>query len=213
MEVVPSINCADAACVKTRVKTAEALGASWVHLDVSDGVFAPHHSWGDPKEFAELHDAEEISTEVHLMVADPATVARRWLGAGVQRIIVHVESLSPETFAALAGECAEAGTELGVSVRPDTEIHELVPYLGEVVFAQLLAVPPGPSGQEFDGTIFEKLEFLRDRAPELTIEVDGGVTPDLARRLKEAGADAVVSGSHIFDARDPRAAYQELLDA
>ena len=109
--------------------------------------------------------------------------------------------------------CSTAGAELGLAIAPETSVDELVLYLGETLFIQLLAVKPGPAGQKFDEGTFEKLEFLRDRAPEATIEVDGGVTPAIARRLKEAGADVVASSSYIFGERDPRAAYQEFLDA
>lgn len=213
MEIIPVVNCTDEACVKTRLKAVEALGAPWAHLDVSDGVFTVHRSWGDPEKFPKLYDPDSLSVEVHLMVADPVAAVHRWLGAGVRRIIVHAEALSPETFAALAGACIEAGVELGVSLRLDTPVDEILPYLGEIVFVQLLAVSPGPSGQKFGEEIFEKLEFLRDRAPELTIEVDGGITPAVARRLKEAGVEAVTSGAYLWNERDPRTAYRELLDA
>lgn len=214
MEVVPAINCVDAGCVRARLKLAEDLGAASAHLDVTDGVFTLHRSWNDPAKFSEIaRNHPDLAVEVHLMVKDPVAAVRAWGMSGARRLIVHVETLTPESFETLASECARHDVELGVALCPETPVGEVISYLGEVLFIALLAVPPGPSGQAFDNGTFEKLEFLRDRAPEATIAIDGGVTPDLARRLKEAGADVVVSGSYIFNAKDPHAAYQELLDA
>ena len=151
------------------------------------------------------------------MVRDVKPVLAAWCAAGIGRAIVHVEVFpkeqSLEFFYELERICTAAGVELGLAIAPETPVEEIVDFLGLTLFIQLLAVTPGPSGQAFDEGTFAKLEFLRDRAPEAAIEIDGGVTPAIARRLKEAGADVVASASYIFSERDPRAAYQEILDA
>ncbi|MDP3974771.1 MAG: hypothetical protein Q8P88_00580 [Candidatus Jorgensenbacteria bacterium] len=220
MEVIPAVNCGDEACVRRALGIAKTLEAPWVKFDVSDGTFAPTVTWNEPAKLMALLAVEEladISVEVHLMVRDVKPMLVKWLAGGARRAVVHLEVFPKENaldfFYELQKMCEAADAELGLSIAPQTSVDEITPYLGHVLFVQLLAVSPGPSGQAFDERTFEKLEFLRDRAPEATIEIDGGVTPALARKLKEAGADVVASGSYIFTERDPRAAYQELLDA
>lgn len=220
MEVIPAINCGDESCVRRALGVVKILEVPWIKFDVSDGTFAPTVTWSEPAKLPALLAREglgEVGIEAHLMARDVKRILGLWLAGGVRRAITHVEAFPKQGaldfFYELQSMCEAANAELAVAIAPRTPVDELVPYLGHTLFIQLLAVEPGPSGQTFDEGTFEKLEFLRDRAPELTIEVDGGVTPAIARRLKEAGADLVASASYIFDARDPHAAYQELLGA
>lgn len=220
MEVVPTVNCSDEAGVKRALGIVKLLETERVKFDVSDGTFASTVTWNEPAKLPELFKKEglgDIAVELHLMVRDVKPALKAWLTAGIRRAIVHIEVFpkgkEKEFFHEIESLCIAAGAELGLAIAPETPVDELVPYFGETLFIQLLAVKPGPSGQTFDEGTFEKLEFLRDRAPEVVIEIDGGMTPTLARRLKEAGADVVASSSYIFGERDPRAAYQELLDA
>lgn len=214
------MNCGDETCVRRAIGIVKLLETEWVKFDVSDGTFAPTVTWDEPeklKEWLEKEGLGEISIEAHLMVRNVKPALNHWLKAGIRRAIVHVETFPKgkelEFFYELERMCLEAGAELGLSVAPATSVDALADFLGETLFVQLLAVTPGPSGQVFDEGTFGKLEFLRDRAPETVIEIDGGMTPRIARRLKEAGADIVASSSYIFGERDPRAAYQEFLDA
>ncbi|MFH0806343.1 MAG: hypothetical protein V1885_01305 [Candidatus Brennerbacteria bacterium] len=220
MEVIPAVNCEDEAGVRHALGVVKLLETEWVKFDVSDGTFASTVTWNEPGKLPALLKKEELSDigiEAHLMVRDVKAALAEWLNVGAKRAIVHVEVFPKgnerEFFYELERMCVAAGAELGLSIAPETSVDELVPYFGEILFIQLLAVKPGPSGQKFDEGTFEKLEFLRDRVPEAVIEIDGGMTPALARRLKEAGADMVASSSYIMGERDPRAAYQEFLDA
>lgn len=219
MEVIPAVNCADEACVRRALGIVKLLETEWVKFDVSDGTFAPTITWNEPeklKGWLEEEGLGKISIEVHLMVRDVKSALDRWLQAGIRRAIVHVEVFPKgkelDFFYELERMCIAADAELGLSLAPETSVDALVDFLGETLFIQLLAVAPGPSGQAFDEGTFGKLEFLRDRAPAAVIEIDGGMTPRIARRLKEAGADIVASSSYLFNERDPRAAYQEFLE-
>lgn len=218
MEVIPAINCGDEACVRRALGIVGLLEAEKMKFDVSDGSFAPTRTWNEPAKlpmFLKGAGLDEIFVEAHFMVRDPKAALAAWHVAGIGRAIVHVETFPKEDplafFCELERACGEV-VELGLSIAPATPVDAFAPYFGETLFFQLLAVPPGPAGQVFDEGTFEKLEYLRGRAPEATIEIDGGVTPVLARRLREAGADIVASSSYIFGERDPRAAYRELLE-
>ncbi|MFH0806500.1 MAG: hypothetical protein V1885_02135 [Candidatus Brennerbacteria bacterium] len=217
MEVVPVVNCSDFACASKRISAAAEWGVPWIHIDVADGVFTPVRTWGNPGELQKLlAENPEVSVEVHLMVKDPAAVAEAWLEAGAKRLIVHVETLDGaegKQIHSIIEQCTEHGAEVMVSLAPQTPVAEVVPYLDVVYAVQCLAVPPGPSSQTFDERTVEKVSYLRLRNPDLVIEVDGGMTPVVARRVSDAGADLATSGGYIFDAQDPAAAYQELLGA
>lgn len=220
MWVIPAVNCGDERCVRRALGAVKLLGTEWVKFDVSDGTFAPTITWNEPAKLPSLLAREglgEMKVEAHLMVRAVRAGLAAWLAGGARRVLVHVETFPAEGaidfFYELQAMCEAANAELGLALAPRTPVDALVPYLGHTLFIQLLAVPPGPSGQLFDEGTFEKLEYLRDRAPEVTIEIDGGVTPAIAHRLREAGADVIAAASYIFGARDPRAAYRELLEA
>ncbi|MFH1192753.1 MAG: hypothetical protein V1656_00335 [Candidatus Jorgensenbacteria bacterium] len=214
MEIAPVINCPDFACAEKRFSAAAEWGAPWIHIDVGDCVFAPATTWGSPAELKELVAAHpEANVEVHLMAKNPAAAAEAWLEAGARRLIVHVEILDGaegKQIDMLIERVTEHGAEVMVALAPGTPVAEVVPYLDVVYAVQCLAVPAGPSGQTFDEEVIEKISYLRLRNPDLFIEVDGGITPAVARRVRDAGADMAASGSFIFDANDPAAAYREL---
>lgn len=213
------MNCGDEACVRKTLAAAAPLGAPWVEFDVADGTFTPTVTWNEPAKLEALMKEagmEDVGIEAHLMVRDPARHLNDWLIAGAKRVIVHVEALPDDmelrTFYELQNACIAHEAELGIALAPATPIDAVVPYLGHVLFIQLLAVTPGPAGQAFNEATLAKLEFLRERAPEVIIEIDGGVTPTVARKVGERGADIIAVASYIFGSKDPAAAYRELLN-
>ncbi len=218
MEVIPVVNCGNEACVRKMLAVAAPLGAPWVEFDVSDGTLAPTVTWNEPAKlaaFMEEAGMEDAVVEAHLMTREPARHLKNWLLAGAKRAIVHIEALPDDVelraFYELQSACVAHDAELGIALAPVTPIDAVVPYLGHVLFIQLLAVTPGPAGQAFNEATLAKLEFLRGRAPEATIEIDGGVTPAVARKVGERGADIIAVSSYIFGSKDPAVAYRELI--
>lgn len=214
--VIPAVNCKDASSAVERLKTLRSLGFKHAHLDVADGAFAPAELLmgdGAPNTLSEY--ARSMFLEVHLMVTSPLTEVERWVSSGVKRVLFHMETLSfrefSDNFFALKKKYPRL--EIGVSILPETDAESAVPYVGLCGFAQCLAVPPGFSGQAFTSGTIEKIEYLRRDLPACIIEVDGGMTPALARRAREAGANIAVSGAYLWDAPDFLKAYNELKDA
>jgi len=210
MLVIPAINCPDAACVAERLAVVRSLGAPWVQFDVSDGSFGNFVSWRDPMALEReplLSLMEGVSFEAHLMVLHPHEEAEAWLQAGASRIIFHVESAYD--LGALERLTRAYDANLMAALRPDTPIAVLrtLPGVGEV---QLLAVSPGPSGQSFAKETVRRVRELSALRPDVTIEVDGGITPDTARAVATAGAELVAAGSYIFESENPHEAYEEL---
>ncbi len=214
--VIPAVNCKDTPCVVERLSTLRPLGFKYVHLDVADGAFAPASllmESGAPDAVKE--HAKGMFIEVHLMVTKPLLEIDRWVAAGVRRVLIHVETLGIREFTDnfFALKKKHPRLEIGVSILPETDAEEAVPYVAVCGFAQCLAVHPGYSGQTFITGAIEKVEYLRRDLPACVIEIDGGITPELATRAREAGADIVVSGAYLWDAPDFMKAYAELRHA
>ncbi|MGD1003711.1 MAG: hypothetical protein ABR884_04035 [Minisyncoccia bacterium] len=210
MKVIPVINCSDIACVQKKIAIAKTFLADgdFLHLDVTDGSFAPLRTWADPLEWEKLKSP--FALEVHLMVEHPEEYADDWLAAGARRLIVHAESLTPQSMHEIVSTAARYHVEVMLSSKPESISEEFIPYFRYFAAFQVLAVQPGPEGQEFLPFVCEKIRFLREELPDAIIEVDGGMNLETARQVKEVGADTIVSSSYIFNAADPKKAYEEL---
>ena len=156
------------------------------------------------------------------MVEEPEKVVREWLEAGAKRIIVHFEAIANPTFRIvqvdpkrvsedIMATCEEFGAELMLALSPETKIEDARSYLHAFTQFQILAVYAGPAGQRFLSFVADKIALLRNEMPHARIEVDGGIDPEVTRRVKAAGADAVASGTYIFGSKDPQGAYEELV--
>ncbi len=210
MVVIPSINCADFDGVRKRIETLKKfLGpGAFVHLDVTDGVFSSHKTWSDPHAWTPL--GAPFALEVHLMVEFPLDYADDWFAAGARRLIVHAETLSDVVFHGLRELASRYQGELMLTSRPETTVDEIESFVPQFAKFQVLSVAPGAAGQEFQPFALEKIRFLREISPDATIEVDGGINPETARLVKDAGADTVVSAHYLFDNNDPEKAFKIL---
>jgi ribulose-phosphate 3-epimerase len=171
-------------------------------------MFTAHRTANDPEIWKTLQSP--FPAEAHLMVKDPEPYVAAWIAAGAKRCIVHVESVTPESVARLVLMCKEKNVELMLAMNPNTPAEAVHPYLSFFNEFQVLAVQPGAAGQGLLPGMPEKVSALRAMAPDATIEVDGGVDITTAPILASAGADTLVSGSHIFGSVDPKKAYEAL---
>lgn len=220
MKIIPSVNCEDESCFVSRVHAALSF-SEWMHIDVSDGKFTTHTSFGSPRDIeslskrnsSALRALRHAKKEVHYMVENPAEYLRAWTATGIERAVVHLESASVLDEAAEI--CRAREIPLMLALNPETAVDRLEPLVERyhVSFVQLLAVRPGFSGQEFMPEILTKIKSIKQRHPDVMVEVDGGMNPETVRLAKEAGADIAVSASYIFESNDPSRAYEELLRA
>lgn len=211
MLIIPVINCLDKDCVRERLKVIESFGSDWVKFDISDGRFNPVTTWNAPETIK-----TDMKIEVHLMVEDVVTHLKNWLKVGAVRPIVHIES-SGFDIKAISSLCDEHDAELMLAIKPSTSLENIFPYLnGEkasVKYVQLLAVDPGESGQRFQEHTLEKIKELKQNFPNVIIEIDGGVNDEVAKAVKNAGADIVVASSYIFNSDNPKKTFNELKQA
>lgn len=214
MEVIPSLNCPDRSCAKKKIAILKELESAWVHIDVADGEFAPVLLWQGPSAIDALvallqAEMPRVAIEAHLMVERPEEIAPRWLNAGAKRIAVQTEAV--RDLPALEALCKAHGAELILSIAYSSDLGVLTGLLSDRIASVLvLAVKPGFSGEPLEGEAMQKIAFLHKHYPSLLVEVDGGVNLETGKAMKEAGADTLVSGSFIWNAPKPKAAYEAL---
>jgi ribulose-phosphate 3-epimerase len=221
-EVIPAILPADLDDLATRLAALRGV-APLVQIDVVDGVFAPRITWpyndlaGFNNILAEekgLPFWEEFAFEADLMVEHARRDAEGWVSAGASRVIVHAESRdAEEALVYLQGHRGDSifSVSAGVALSIETPLEALARFEGKYDFVQLMGIAYiGKQSEPLDERIYARLEELRSTYRG-TISVDGGVKQANARRLVRAGATALVAGSAILSAQEPKAAYESLL--
>lgn len=215
MEIVPAIIAQNFEELEEKIKAVEGL-CEWAQIDVMDGKFVVPRTFNVPQQLPALKT--NIKLEVHLMIEDPWNFIQDWLSAGVKRILVHYESVGyradvDRVFEEMISMCHLAGCEFGIAINPDTPIDvlDIIRRVGfKIDTAQIMGVKPGWAGQPIKEHILEKIQGLREKYPDVKIEVDGGVNLETAPKILKAGADILVVGSAIWQAEDKKEAIEEL---
>lgn len=210
-EIIPAVIARNFGELKEKIKLVESL-ASTVQLDVMDGVFVPNLTWREPADLAALET--KLFLEAHLMIAEPERNLVEWLASRVGRIIIHWEALAEnvvgQDLGSLAAEVHRVGKEFGVALNPETPIEVLAPLIGNLDLVLLMSVNPGAAGQKFQESVWGKVWMLRQKYPNVKIEVDGGINLTNVSRAAVAGIDFLIVGSAIFGDSNPRAALEEM---
>lgn len=187
--------------------------ADAVHVDIMDGHFVPNLSFG-PDITATVNRLTDLPLDVHLMIEEPERWVDRYIEAGADTVIFHVEATDDPV--ALARHLRAQGVRAAISLKPATSLEDYLPILGEVDQVLVMSVEPGFGGQAFMAGQLEKVRTLRAESQrrdlEFTIEIDGGINLETIGSAAEAGVDAFVAGSAIYTVEDPADAIRRLRD-
>lgn len=209
VKVAPSILAADHANLGKEIEDVEKAGADMIHIDVMDGKFVPNCTDGEfMLQVAKGHT--HLPLDVHLMVENPVAYSQRFLDA--TSIIFHVEAVTEEEANHFIQNLHEKNIQVGMSIKPNTPVEKLKPYLSQIDKVLVMTVEPGYGGQKLIPETIEKIKTLRKENPSLDIEVDGGINLETAPIVMEAGANILVAGTAIFKAEDRTKIIQELRD-
>lgn len=205
MKIAPSVLAADFTRLGEEINRVSK--ADYIHLDIMDGHFVPNISFGHEL-VAALRPLSSVPFDVHLMMDHPLFYIPSVVRAGADLITFHVEcadSIS-ETIDAIH----QGGAKAGLVLKPGTPVETLWPWLDRIDMVLVMTVEPGFGGQKFMPDMMDKVRAIKERAPQMLIEVDGGVNDATIPQCVEAGVDICVAGTGVFRAENAEEALIRL---
>ena len=202
IKLAPSILSADFSRLGEQLAEAAEAGADYIHIDVMDGKFVPNITIGAPVVKA-LRPWTNLPLDVHLMIEEPMKHVPYFVEAGADIVTVHAEACLHLHRA--VQQIKDLKVKAGVALNPGTSLAGLDEILPSIDLVLLMTVNPGFGGQAFIEEMVDKIARLRrmldERNSTAELEVDGGITPEIAPKVVGAGARVLVAGAAVFAAQ------------
>ncbi len=208
-KIAPSILSADFSVMGETIKKLEKCGADLIHCDVMDGTFVEPITFGGQM-IKNIRPLTKLPLDAHLMIEHPKTQVKFFAEAGADIITVHYKACTKisETYLEETLRLIKSyGVKCGAVVNPDVPVEKIFPVFPICDMVLLMSVYPGYGGQKFIPDVMDKIKTAREYAikcgrPDMDIEIDGGVTLENAKAVREAGANVLVAGSAVFNSPD-----------
>lgn len=198
--LAPSMLSADFKKLGEEIRTIEENGAKYLHFDVMDGIFVPSISFGMPV-LKSIRSGTNLVCDVHLMITEPIRYVEDFAKAGADLITIHLEAC--EDVNATIDKIKECGCKVGISIKPNTPVSTLQPYLDKVDMILIMSVEPGFGGQKFIPSSLDKISetkaMIDAKGLNIDIQVDGGIYTHNVEEVLNAGANIIVAGSAVFN--------------
>ena len=198
--LAPSMLSADFKELGKEIQVIEENGAKYLHFDVMDGIFVPSISFGMPV-LKSIRSGTNLVCDVHLMITEPIRYVEDFAKAGADLITIHLEAC--EDVDATIDKIKGCGCKVGVSIKPNTPVSALQPYLDKVDMILIMSVEPGFGGQKFIPSSLEKISetkaMIDANGLSVDIQVDGGIYTHNVEEVLKAGANIIVAGSAVFN--------------
>lgn len=203
VKLAPSMLSANFARLEEEIQAVEKAGADLLHVDVMDGHFVPNITIG-PLVVKAVKKVTSLPLDVHLMISDPSRFVQEFVDAGSDILVVHAEACTH--LHRTVQQIKDLGIRAGVALNPHQPIDVLEYVLEDLDQIVVMSVNPGFGGQSFIQGVLPKIsrikEMVQAKNLNISIEVDGGVKIENAKRVVQAGADVLVAGSAVFGTDD-----------
>ena len=196
--VAPSLLSADFANLREELSKIAQTRANWIHLDVMDGHFVQNITFGPPL-VKSIAKNTNLFLDTHLMISDPAKYAPAFAEAGSDLITFHAEVCeNAQEMLKIIDIIKKLNKKAGLSIKPKTPVSVISEVLNQLDLVLVMTVEPGFGGQKFMHDAAQKIREIRELAPEIDIEVDGGINAETANIAANLGANVLVAGSYVF---------------
>ena len=199
IKISPSILSADFSKLGSEIISLEKAGADYIHIDVMDGHFVPNITIG-PEVIKRLRPITKLTFDVHLMIEPVDNFVKDFALAGSDIITFHPEATKnlSETIKLIKS----FGKKVGVSLKPESSFSLIETCLEQIDLILIMSLKPGFGGQEFMPEVLDEMKKIKNiisqKKLNIDIEIDGGINFNNSKKVKDYGANILVSGSTVF---------------
>ena len=213
--ISPSVLDADFLHFSDEINKIKNAGIRWIHFDVMDGRFVKNISFGNLF-LKQINKNIDLVKDVHIMIEDPISMVKKFKEAGADYLTFHYEAcVSDAEVFHVIDSIHENGMKAGLSIKPDTPIEKVYPFLHSLDLVLIMSVEPGRGGQKFIEQSLRRINALKTKILEeevhTLISVDGGINDEIAENCVQMGADILVVGQYLFGHGDFNERVERLL--